>query len=105
MFLIICSGIHNAISGKITTSITASTINKNKGNALLAIYPMSLFAIPCRTNKLNPTGGVIWAISTTITKKIPNQIISKPACLIIGSIIAIVKTTADIPSRNIPKMI
>ena len=35
-----------AISGKITTNITASTINKNNGNALLAIYPISFFAIP-----------------------------------------------------------
>ena len=66
---------------------------------------MSLLAIPCKTNKLNPTGGVICAISTTTTKKMPNQIISKPACLIIGSIIAIVKTTAEIPSKNIPRMI
>ena len=59
MFLIICSGIHKAISGKITTSITAKTISRNKGKALLAMKPMSLFAIPCNTNKLNPTGGVI----------------------------------------------
>ena len=80
-------------------------MSKKSGNALLAINPISLFAILWRTNKLNPTGGVIWAISTTITKYIPNQIISKPACLIIGSIIAIVKTTADIPSKNIPKII
>ena len=55
-------------------------------------------------NKLKPTGGVICAISTTTTKKIPNQIMSKPACLIIGSIIAIVNTTAEMPSRNIPKI-
>ena len=35
-----------AISGKITTNMTARTINKNNGNALLAIYPISFFAIP-----------------------------------------------------------
>ena len=29
------------------------------GKALFAIKPISLFAIPCNTNKLNPTGGVI----------------------------------------------
>ena len=52
-------GNHNAISGKITTIITANIISKKSGNALLAINPISLFAIPCSTNRLNPTGGVI----------------------------------------------
>ena len=35
--------------------------------------------MPCSTNRLKPTGGVICAISTTNTMKMPNQI---------GSIIA-----------------
>jgi hypothetical protein len=46
MFTDILSGSHSAISGKITTIITASIISKNSGNALLAMNHISLFAIP-----------------------------------------------------------
>ena len=47
-------------------------------------------------------GGVIWAISTTTTMKMPNQITSMPAARIIGSTTAIVSTTDEIPSRKQP---
>ena len=40
--------------------------------------------IPWITNKLNPTGGVICAISTTMTMNIPNQRRSIPACSTMG---------------------
>ena len=47
-------------------------------------------------------GGVIWAISTTTTTKMPNQMRSIPASRTIGSTTAMVSTTEEIPSRNIP---
>ena len=40
---------------------------KKNGIAAFVIFKIFLPVIPCKTNKLNPTGGVICAISTTIT--------------------------------------
>jgi hypothetical protein len=40
-------------------TITAKIIRRKSGKALFAIKPISLFAMPWSTNKLNPTGGVI----------------------------------------------
>ena len=54
------------------------------------------------TNRLKPIGGVICAISTTTTMKMPNQITSIPAWRIIGSTTAMVSTTEEIPSRKQP---
>ena len=49
-------------------------------------------------------GGVICAISTTTTMKMPNQIRSIPASRTIGSTTAMVSTTDEIPSRKQPRM-
>ena len=51
----------------------APIISQNIGSAFLAIQVICFFVIPCSTNRLNPTGGVICAISTTSTMKMPNQ--------------------------------
>ncbi len=58
--------------------------------------------MPCSTNRLKPIGGVICAISTTTTMKMPNQMMSMPACRIIGSTTAMVSTTEEMPSRKQP---
>ena len=65
---------------------------------------MSCPAMPCITNRLKPMGGVICAISTTTTMKMPNQIMSMPAWRTIGSTTAMVSTTAEMPSRKQPMM-
>jgi len=57
---------------------------------------------PWSTKRLNPTGGVIWLISTTSTRKMPNQMGSMPAASTMGSTIETVRTTIEIPSRNMP---
>ena len=54
--------------------ITAASMTKNMGAATRAIQPMSRLVRPWMTNRFSPTGGVICAISTTSTMKMPNQI-------------------------------
>ena len=51
-----------------------------------------------------PTGGVIWAISTRMMRKTPNQIRSKPACFTIGSTTTVVSTIIEMPSMRHPRM-
>ena len=58
--------------------------------------------MPCSTKRLKPIGGVICAISTTTTMKMPNQMMSIPAWRIIGSTTAMVSTTEEMPSRKQP---
>jgi hypothetical protein len=58
--------------------------------------------MPCSTNRLKPTGGVICAISTTSTTKMPNQIGSMPAFCTVGRITPMVSTTMLMPSRKQP---
>src|SRR5690606_33051434 len=83
---------------------TAALIRKKSGSAVRAIQVTSLRVRPCSTNRLKPTGGVICAISTTRTMKMPNQIRSKPAACTVGSSTAIVSTTMvnalDKPSQD-----
>ena len=58
--------------------------------------------MPCSTNRLKPTGGVICAISTTSTMKMPNQIRSMPAAWMVGISTPMVSTTIEMPSRKQP---
>ena len=58
--------------------------------------------MPCSTNRLKPTGGVICAISTTSTMKMPNQSRSMPAFSTVGRMTPIVSTTIEMPSRKQP---
>ena len=58
--------------------------------------------MPCSTNRLKPTGGVICAISTTSTTKMPNHSGSMPAFWIVGRMTPIVSTTIEMPSRKQP---
>jgi hypothetical protein len=58
--------------------------------------------MPCSTKRLKPTGGVICAISTTSTTKMPNQIRSMPAACTVGSSTPMVSTTIEMPSRKQP---
>jgi signal transduction histidine kinase len=81
-----------------------TTMMANCGIDQRAILNMSYPVICCRTNRLKPTGGVICAISTTSTTKMPNQIISIPACLTKGSMIAMVRATQEMPSRKQPRI-
>ncbi len=48
-------------------------------------------------------GSLTWAISTTRTTKMPNQIRSKPAFSTVGSSTPMVSTTIEIPSRKQPR--
>ena len=63
---------------------------------------MSFLVMPCSTNRLKPTGGVICAISTTMTMKMPNQIKSNPAACTVGRMTPMVSTTIEMPSRKQP---
>ncbi|MNT93221.1 hypothetical protein D3C72_2346400 [compost metagenome] len=56
----------------------------------------------CSTNRLNPTGGVTSAISTSSTMKMPNQTRSKPAACTIGSTVAVVSAIIEMPSSAVP---
>ncbi len=79
------SGSQVAISGKIQSRIICSIINNTNGNDPFNIFPIDMSgAIPCITNKLSPTGGVIRPISILMVIITPNQIGSKPAAVIIG---------------------
>ena len=52
--------------------------------------------------RAQPTGGVICAISTTSTTKMPNHSVSMPAFSMVGRITPIVSTTIEMPSRKQP---
>ena len=65
--------------GKATRRATPSSSRKKKGSAARATSKMLCSVRPWMTNRLKPTGGVICAISTTITMKMPNQMRSMPA--------------------------
>ncbi len=56
----------------------------------------------CSTKRLKPTGGVICAISTTSTTKMPNHSASMPAACTVGSTTPMVSTTMLMPSRKQP---
>src|SRR5215212_10472345 len=82
-----------AISGKIVMMSTPRHRTKKKGITERATCRMLWPVSPCTTKRLKPTGGVICAISTTSTMKIPNQIRSIFADSTIGMITAVVSTT------------
>ena len=84
---------------------TAATSKRKNGSAARATVLRSLPLMVCRTNRLKPTGGETSAISTTSTRKMPNQIGSNPACLIIGITIAVVSTIMEMPSSAVPSTI
>src|SRR3954465_8735210 len=90
------------ISGNTVMMATASTSKKKNGSAALATVLESLPLMVCNTNRLKPTGGETSAISTTSTRKIPNQTRSKPACFTIGMTIAVVSTIIEMPSSAVP---
>ena len=98
----IVDGSHVTISGKIVINAAKRLIKKKNGSAALVMEKISWPVIPWRTNKLNPRGGVIWAISIMITIKIPNQILSKPALSIIGKTTEVVRTIMEKPSMKQP---
>ena len=52
----------------------ATPIRKSIGFMMWAIYANCLPAMPCDTDRLKPAGGVLWAISTTRTARLPSQI-------------------------------
>ena len=84
---------------------TASTSRKKNGSAARATVFESFPLIVCSTNRLKPTGGVTSAISTSKTRKMPNQTGSKPACLIIGMTMTVVSTIIEMPSSAVPSTI
>src|SRR3546814_10840154 len=65
------------------------------GKDTRAKYGSSFLVMPDSTNRLNPTGGVIWAISTTKTRKMPNQIKSMPAEVTVGSSMPMVSRSEE----------
>jgi hypothetical protein len=58
----------------------------------------------CSTKRLNPTGGVICAISTRMIRYTPNQTRSKPACFTMGRTTTVVSTIIEMPSIRHPRM-
>ena len=70
-------GSHSTISGTAYSINTAAISIKNIGAG--ARNPSNIaLGQPLITKRFNPTGGVICAISTTSTMKMPNQIRSYP---------------------------
>jgi hypothetical protein len=59
---------------------------RRRASSTRAIQPISRWVMPCSTNRLKPTGGVICAISTTSTTKMPNHSGSIPALSTVGRI-------------------
>src|SRR6195256_1767393 len=93
------------ILGNIVISATATTSRKKNGSDARATVLESLPDMVCSTNRLKPTGGETSAISTTSTTKMPNQMRSKPACLIIGMTTAVVSTIMEMPSSAVTSTI
>src|SRR5690606_2224882 len=60
-------GRYSAISGKITNSTTAIASRMKNGTVERAMLKISLPVSDCSPKRLNPTGGVICAISHTMT--------------------------------------
>ena len=85
-----------------STATATSISSEQRQCAVRAIQVTSRRVRPWITNRLKPTGGVICAISTTSTMKMPNQIRSKPAASTVGSSTAMVSTTMEMPSRKQP---
>ncbi len=56
--------------------------------------------LPLDDEEVEADRGVIWAISTTRTMKMPNQSGSMPACSTIGMMTEVVSTTTEMPSRK-----
>ena len=69
-----------------------------------ATSKMPLPVSPCSTKRLKPTGGVICAISTTSTMKMPNHTRSKPVVAMIGSTTETVSTIMLMPSMKQPRI-
>src|SRR3954471_7052563 len=90
------------IAGKTVMMATARTSKKKNGKAALATVLESLPLMVCSTNRLKPTGGETSAISTTSTRKMPNQTRSKPALFTIGITMAVVSTIMEMPSSAVP---
>ena len=97
-------GKYVTICGNITIKASASNMSIKNGSAARATTKMLRPVRDCKTNKLNPTGGVICDISTTMTMKIPNQSGSIPTALTIGMMTEVVKTTTEMPSKKHPKI-
>src|SRR6185437_14636178 len=101
-YIFMCAGSSVTIDGKNQIASTATHIRKNIGSVCRAIHVIWRPVIPCRTNRLKPTGGVICAISTTSTRKTPNHRRAMPACSTVGRMTRIVSTTMEMPSRKHP---
>src|SRR5438552_18539771 len=84
---------------------TYRTSKKKNRRAAVATVLESLTLMVCKTNRLKPTGGETSAISTTSTRKMPNQTRSKPACFTIGITMAVVSTIMEIPSSAVQSTI
>ena len=80
----------------------AQHISIKNGAEAIATLIIGVPVNPWIIKRLNPIGGVIWASSTIITRKIPNQIGSKPAAKTNGSVIGKLITVIDMPSKNNP---
>jgi hypothetical protein len=85
-------------------STTVSTSIRKKGSEARATSVCSRPVMVCMTKRLKPTGGVISAISTSSTMKMPNQTRSKPACCTSGMTIEVVSTIIETPSSAVPRM-
>jgi hypothetical protein len=66
-------GRNMTIWGKAVIMKTPDNRMKKNGMAAHAMEKMLLPVKFCNTKRLNPTGGVICAISAVITRNIPNQ--------------------------------
>src|SRR5690606_5550807 len=69
-------GSHRTISGHTARAMAHASSRKKNGSVARATKLSERPVIDWITNRLKPTGGVICAISTTTTRKMPNQIAS-----------------------------
>src|SRR5438105_14412828 len=89
------------MEGNTVMMATATTSRKKNGSDAFATVLESLPLMVCSTNRLKPTGGETSAISTTSTRKMPNQTRSKPACFTMGMTMAVVRTIVEMPSSAV----
>ena len=104
--LYIEDGSHNASPGHKITIIRAMPCKATKGIIERYISPMSISGGTTAfiMNKLNPKGGVMYAISIFMVNSTPNHTGSKFNALTSGTKIGVVSIMMPAGSKNIPKI-
>ena len=100
----IFSGNQAISSGKRYITTTKPRMMATKGSAPVAMsFSGTSPLVPLSTKSTMPTGGVISPSSTMMTRKMPNQIGSKPSAVTSGKVTGRVISIIEIDSTNMPR--